>query len=242
MKSVKYASGAVEGLRMMHSATAEAKVAPVPPGHLRVKVRFAGLNPVDAKFCIGDKLPEWMKPLSRRLMNEKTVGFDFSGEVVEVGASKRLAEEYQFQQGDEVFGDMPPPMTSSHTGSLAEYVIVPEDQVVRRPDCLSMRDAGCIGLVGLTAVQALKHDYKLQAGQRLLLIGASGGVGHVAVQVAKCLGAEVTAVCSQKNADFVSGLGADRVVDYTQGSAALAKELRGIVAASGPFDLCFDTV
>ena len=127
---------------MVQTTSAEDDVVPVPLGCLRVKVSFAGLNPVDAKFCIGDKLPEILKPLTRRWMNDKTVGFDFAGEVVEVGPSKLESAESLFRHGDEVWGDMPAPMTSSHTGSLAEYVIVPQDQV-RCPIRSSLRIRVC---------------------------------------------------------------------------------------------------
>ena len=159
------------------------------------------------------------------------VGFDFSGTVI------RAPESSSFKTGDSIFGTAPP----GH-GTFSEEIVVPLDQVALKPPSLSFAEAAALPLVGLTALQSLKHDNGLDQGQHLLLIGASGGVGHVACQVAKALGAKVTAICSARNSDFVLALGADRVVDYSQGDAATLDGLRAAVNALGAFHLCLDTV
>ncbi len=110
-------------------------------------------------------------------------------------------------------------------GSFREYVCVPTHQIAIKPTNTTFPQAAALPLVSLTAIQCLKYDYNLQAGQKLLLIGASGGVGHVALQVAKAMGAYVTAICSEKNIDFVEGIGADEVIDYTRGNEDMLQVL-----------------
>ena len=152
-------------------------------------------------------------------------GRDLAGTVVAVGSRvEGLAP------GDEVFG-----WTAS--GSLAEYVAVPADHVARRPAGASMAQAAALATSGLTALQACRDVARIRPGQRVLIVGASGGVGHMAVQIAKSLGAHVTAVCSAANLDFVRALGADRAVDYavedvTQGDQAYDVILANV--ATGP--------
>ena len=196
-----------------------------------VRVAYAGINPVDAKGLVGDKLPPWLSTLvARRAIEGRVVGFDFSGTVASVPAGCQ-----KFKVGDPVFGTMPPGV-----GSFCEQVVAPLDQIARKPASLSFAEAAALPLVGLTAYQALLQDNGLCAGQHLLLIGASGGVGHVALQVAKSVGATVTAVCSARNKDLVMSMGADRVVDYTRGG--LEEQLKEAAAQGGKFNLCFDTV
>lgn len=205
---------------------------PVPRASLRgavCRVKAVGLNPVDAKFVIGDKFGSWMLPAVRRLVDQRTVGFDFSGVVVEAPPESGL------RSGDPVFGTVPP-----LAGSLSEYILAPLDQIARKPASLSFVEAAALPLVGLTAVQSMRDDHGLRPGQRVLIIGASGGVGHVAVQVAKALGAHVTGICSQKNAALVRRLGADEVIDYVHDD--IVATLRRGVDAGGPFDLCLDCV
>jgi NADPH:quinone reductase-like Zn-dependent oxidoreductase len=131
------------------------------------------------------------------------VGADLAGRVEAVGGS--VAE---FQAGDEVFGTAP--------GAWAEYACAREARLVRKPPNLSFEEAAAVPIAGITALQALRDKGRVQPGQKVLINGASGGVGTFAVQLAKSFGADVTGVCSTRNVELVRSLGADRVVDYTQ--------------------------
>ncbi len=130
-------------------------------------------------------------------------GLDLAGTVVAVGSAVT-----RFSPGEEVFG--------TGEGSFAEYAVAPEDQLARKPDSLSFEQAAVVPVSGLTALQALTDVGHLQPGQQVLIIGASGGVGSYAVQLAKALGAEVTGVSSTAKLDLVRSLGADHVIDYTR--------------------------
>ena len=168
-----------------------------------IKVRAAAVNPHDWHFLTGT-------PLLARLMagllkpKDKVLGVDVAGRVEAVGANVK-----QFKLGDEVFG-------SSRHGCFAEYVCVPEAHVALKPASMSFEEAAAIPLAALTALQCLRDHGQIQAGQRVLINGASGGVGTFAVQIAKSFGAKVTGVCSTRNLELVRSLGADQVVDYTQ--------------------------
>jgi len=138
------------------------------------------------------------KPKSTR------TGVDFAGTVEAVGANVT-----EFQPGDEVFG--------GRDGAFAEYVCVREDRaVVPKPANVTFEEAAAVPVAALTALQGLRDKGQLQPGQKVLINGASGGVGTFAVQIAKALGAEVTGVCSTRNVAILRSLGADHVVDYTQ--------------------------
>ncbi|MFW2388548.1 MAG: NAD(P)-dependent alcohol dehydrogenase [Polyangiales bacterium] len=174
---------------------------PVPTrGQVLVRTRFIGVNPKDVivrkgKFQVltGKKFPI-------------IVGHDIAGEVVEAGVGADLAK------GDLVFG-----MINDFAGrAYAEYAAVGCQELAKAPASVDLRAAAAVPLAAQTALQALRDDAHLQAGQKVLVNGASGGVGVFAVQIAKILGADVTAVCSQRNAELVTELGADRVIDYTQ--------------------------
>jgi len=174
---------------------------PVPTrGQVLVRTRFIGVNPKDVivrkgKFQIatGKKFP-------------LIVGHDIAGEVVEVGLGADLAK------GDLVYG-----MINDFAGrAYAEYAAVDCQQLAKAPTSIELAVAAAVPLAAQTALQALRDDARLKAGQTVLINGASGGVGVFAVQIAKILGAQVTAVCSHRNVDLVTELGADRVIDYTQ--------------------------
>jgi NADPH:quinone reductase-like Zn-dependent oxidoreductase len=137
-----------------------------------------------------------LKPRSDR------TGIDFAGTVEAVGK-----DVTHVRPGDEVFG--------ARSGALAEYVSV-RDAVVAKPANVSFEEAAAVPVAAITALQGLRDKGKLQAGQKVLINGASGGVGTFAVQIAKALGAEVTGVCSTRNVELVRSLGADHVVDYTR--------------------------
>ena len=135
----------------------------------------------------------------------KIPGTDIAGRVVMVGRNVT-----QFQPGDEVFG------TLAGFGALAEYASVPENTLVSKPANLSFEEAAAVPQAALVALQGLRDKGEIQAGQKVLIYGASGGIGTFAVQIAKYFGAEVTGVCSTGNLDMVHSLGADHVIDYTK--------------------------
>ncbi|MBT8066532.1 MAG: NAD(P)-dependent alcohol dehydrogenase [Gammaproteobacteria bacterium] len=179
-------------------------VKPVPAAdEVLVKVRAAGVNPYDWHNLRGS--PYFMR-LGTGIGSPKEdrLGVDFAGVVEAVGASVTA-----YAPGDEVFGGA--------SGAFAEYVVVAEDgALAAKPANLTFEQAAGVGIAGLTAIQALVDKGKLEAGQKVLINGASGGVGTFAVQIAKALGADVSGVCSTRNVDMVLGLGADRVFDYKQ--------------------------
>mmetsp|Transcript_11853 Transcript_11853/g.19541 ORF Transcript_11853/g.19541 Transcript_11853/m.19541 type:complete len:413 (+) Transcript_11853:39-1277(+) len=209
----------------------------IPPPHgynpnryyVLCRVHAVGVNPVDAKFLYGDKVPEWMLPLVQWFVSRRVAGIDFSGEVVDTPSS------YSFRVGEQVFGTMPP-----FVGALSEYVLAPSDSIARKPANLTHVQAAVVPLVGLTALQILDDFHVDRLGHRLLIIGASGGTGHYLVQLAKCRGVHVTAICSAKNARYVSSLGADVVVPYDTGT--LLPALGQTVDDLGMFDTVIDTV
>ena len=168
-----------------------------------VRVRAASVNPADWYSVTGT--PYVARPqMGLRKPKSTRTGVDFAGTVEAVGANVT-----QFQPGDEVFG--------GRDGAFAEYVCVREERaVVPKPTNLTFEQAAAVPVAALTALQGLRDKAQLQPGQKVLINGASGGVGTFAVQVAKALGAEVTGVCSTRNVDIVRSLGADHVVDYTK--------------------------
>ncbi|GAA1589549.1 NADP-dependent oxidoreductase [Nocardia ninae] len=172
---------------------------PVPgPGEILVRVRAAGLNPTDWKH----------RAVANLFLPEPPfiLGWDVSGEVAETGIGVTL-----FEPGAEVFGMLPYP--NGH-GALAEYVVGPARAFARKPANLDHVQAAAIPLAGLTAWQALVDNAALEAGQRVLIHAAAGGVGHFAVQIAKARGAYVIGTASTPNHEFLRSLGADEVLDY----------------------------
>jgi NADPH:quinone reductase-like Zn-dependent oxidoreductase len=170
---------------------------------LLVKVHAASVNPLDWHSMRGEP---YVMRLSSGIGAPKDIrsGVDFAGTVEAVG--KKVT---RFKVGDEVFG--------GSGGALAEYITVRETAaVVHKPANISFEQAAAVPIAGITALQALRDTGQLKAGQKVLINGASGGVGTFAVQIAKSLGAEVTGVCSTRNVELVKSLGADHVVDYTQ--------------------------
>lgn len=141
-----------------------------------------------------------VNPLDWRLKKHRP-GVDVAGEVVGLGPAVT-----QFKMGDAVFG--------ACRGAFAEYACASETKIVRKPENVSFEQAAAVPIAGLTALQGLRDKGHLQQGQKILINGASGGVGTFAVQIAKSMGAIVTGVCSTRNVDLVHSLGADRVIDY----------------------------
>jgi NADPH:quinone reductase-like Zn-dependent oxidoreductase len=166
-----------------------------------VKVRAASVNPLDLTIR-----GLWLlRPLSGlRKPKDTRVGVDYAGTVEAVGKNVT-----QFKPGDEVFG--------GKNGAIAEYVCVLADRsVVLKPANMTFEQAASVPVAAITALQGLRDKGKIQAGQKVLINGASGGVGTFAVQIAKSFGTEVTGVCSTRNVDLVRSIGADHVIDYTK--------------------------
>ncbi len=176
---------------------------PVPDasdGEVLVRVHSSSVNAMEWHLLNGK--PYVFRAAFGFQPRNPILGADISGTVVATGpAVTRLAP------GDEVFG-------SIGSGAYAEYAVASEDHLVVKPPTVGHLEAGVVGIAGLTALQGLRDVLSVQEGQRLLINGASGGVGTYAIQVGKALGAEVTAVCSTRNTDQAQRLGADDVVDY----------------------------
>ncbi|MFL6590027.1 MAG: NAD(P)-dependent alcohol dehydrogenase [Chthoniobacterales bacterium] len=175
---------------------------PVPmDNQVLVKVRAASLNAADGHLLRGFVLA---RPFSgMRKPKDTRFGIDCAGTVEAVG--KNVTE---FKPGDEVFG--------AANGSIAEYVCASEKTFVIKPDNITFEQAGSVAVAGLTALQGLRDQGNIQPGQKVLVNGASGGVGTFAVQIAKALGAEVTAVCSPRNLEQARSIGAEHVIDYAR--------------------------
>lgn len=187
---------------------------------LLVKVHAAALNPLDWHYMRGSP---YLMRLSTGVGAPKDgrVGVDFAGTVEAVGKNVT-----RFKPGDEVFGGA--------DGAVAEYVVVRETRgVALKPANVTFEQAGSVAIAALTALQGLRDHGALKPGQKVLINGASGGVGTFAVQIAKHLGAEVTGVCSTRNVELVRSLGADHVIDYTR---------QDFAASAERYDLILDNV
>jgi len=172
-----------------------------------VKVKAASVNYSDWVYVRG-------KPLVARLMGSgllkpknMMLGADVAGRVEAVGRNVK-----QFRPGDEIFGDL----SVCNWGGFAEYVSVPENALALKPANLTFEEAAAVPQAAVVALQGLRDQGQIQPGQKVLINGASGGIGTFAVQIAKFFGAEVTGVCSTRNLDVVRSIGADQVIDYTQ--------------------------
>lgn len=187
---------------------------------LLVKVRAAALNPLDWHTMRGS--PYIMRMAAGfGAPKDSRVGVDFAGTVEAVGRNVT-----QFKPGDDVFGGA--------DGAVAEYVVVRESRgVALKPTNMTFEQAAAVPVAAVTALQGLRDQGGIEPGQKVLINGASGGVGTFAVQIAKHFGAEVTGVCSTRNVELVRSLGADRVVDYTQEDFA---------QDAGRYDLILDNV
>lgn len=183
------------------------------PGEVLVEVRAAGVNPVDAKVRSGGGM-----------LGEPpfTVGWDVSGVVV---------EGEDFEPGDEVFGLIRFPQEAA---TYAEYVTAPADELLLKPPTITHDEAAAIPLVAETAWQALVHAANVQPGERVLIHAGAGGVGHVAIQIAKARGAHVITTASAIKHDFLSKLGADELIDYNESDF--------VALLAGSLDVVLDTV
>ncbi len=181
-----------------------------------VRIQAASVNPLDWHYMRGS-------PYVMRLMTglgapkDSRMGVDFAGIVEAVGKNVT-----KFAPGDEVFG--------GRNGAFAEYVTVRESRAIAlKPGNMTYEQAAAVGIAGVTALQALRDKGHLEPGQRVLINGASGGVGTFAVQIARSLGAEVTAVCSTRNVELVRSIGADHVFDYKKEDYTESGELFDVI-------------
>ena len=185
-----------------------------------IKVRAASVNPLDWHFMRGT--PYIVRIVMTGLSKPKNprLGVDVAGQVEAVGRNVT-----HFKPGDEVFGTC--------RGAFAEYVCTSQSNLVIKPNNVTFEQAAAIPIAAFTALQGLRDKGKIQPGHKVLVNGASGGIGTFAVQIAKSYGAEVTGVCSTRNADMVRSIGADRVIDYTQEDFTKSKQR---------YDLIFDVI
>jgi NADPH:quinone reductase-like Zn-dependent oxidoreductase len=196
-------------------------------GEVLIKLCAASVNPMDWHFMRG-------KPLFIRLMaglrapKSKILGCDIAGRVEAAGKDVK-----QFQPGDEVFG-------GKGLGGFAEYVCASEERFARKPVNISFEDAAAVPVAALTALQGLRDKGKIQPGHKVLVDGASGGVGTFAVQIAKSFGAEVTAVCSTNKMDIARSIGADHVIDYTQEDFTKNSQRYDLIFAPNAYHSIFD--
>ena len=186
------------------------------PDGVLVRVRASSVNPYDWHVMRG--LPRLVRLSEGSSRPKQPIrGVDVAGVVEAVGENVTA-----FRPGDEVFG--------AKAGALAEYVCAgPKNVLAAKPAGLTFEQAAAIPLAGVTALQALRDKGRLEAGQRVLVNGAAGGVGTFAVQIAKALGADVTGVCSTRNVDLVTSIGADRVLDYAEVDFARSGERYDLV-------------
>jgi NADPH:quinone reductase-like Zn-dependent oxidoreductase len=182
-------------------------VKPTPKDNeVLIKVHAASLNAADLHYMRAD--PFLIRFVSGFLKPKNTIlGADIAGRVEAVGRNVK-----QFKPGDDVFGDL----SGSGLGSFAEYVCAPENALVLKPANITFEEAAAVPLAAVTALQGLRDKGKIEPGQKVLINGASGGVGSFAVQIAKSFGAEVTAICSTRNTDMARSIGAAQVIDYSQ--------------------------
>ncbi|WP_235206367.1 NAD(P)-dependent alcohol dehydrogenase [Actinomadura welshii] len=176
----------------------------IAPDEVLVRVRAASVNPYDWRHVGADPKLVRLSIGLRRPRPGLVAGADLAGVVERVGD-----DVTGLRPGDEVFGEV-------RLGSFAETVAVPQDRLAVKPGRLTFEQAASVSMAGHTALQGLRDVGKISAGQRVLIIGASGGIGTFAVQLAKTFGAEVTGVCSTRNVELVRSLGADDVVDYSR--------------------------
>jgi len=204
----------------------EERPAPQPgPGQVLVRVRACSMNAADwhilraspflARLAVGLSKPKY-----------NVLGCDLAGEVEAVGPGVT-----RFKAGDEVMGEL----GSSGWGAFAERVCAPEGVLALKPANISFNEAAAAPLAGVTAVQGLRRAGHLKAGERVLVNGASGGVGTFAVQLARAMGAKVTAVCSTRNLELARSLGAEQVIDYTQTDFTRGTERYDVILAANGY-------
>jgi NADPH:quinone reductase-like Zn-dependent oxidoreductase len=217
MKAITYCDYGIANLKL------EEIEKPTPTDdQILVKVRAASVNPYDWHFIEGTPKIMRMMGVGLRKPKDTRLGVDFAGTVEAVGKNVT-----QFKPGDDVFG--------GKGGAFAEYVCRrAEGAVGLKPANITFEQAASVNIAGITALQGLRDKGKVQPGQKVLINGASGGVGTFAVQIAKSFGADVTGVCSTRNVDLVRSLGADHVIDYTKEDFAKGTERYDVILDNVP--------
>ena len=217
MKAIVYTKyGSPDVLQLQEVAKPEPK-----ENQVLVKVHAASINALDYRRF--EKLSTMGRFMEERFIKSvgKVLGADIAGVVEAVGANVK-----QFRPGDEVFG-----VATGSSGGFAEYACASEDRLALMPSNLSFEAAAAVPVAALTALQGLRDKGQIQAGEKVLINGASGGVGTYAVQIAKAFEAEVTAVCSARNMDLARSLGADHVIDYAKEDATHHGRLYDLIFA-----------
>ena len=195
-----------------------------------IKVRASSVNAYDWHMLRAD--PFFIRAVSGFLKpKNKILGVDVAGQVEAVG--KKVT---QFRPGDELYGDL----AGSGGGGFAEYVCAGENALALKPAGMTFEEAAAVPLAAVTALQGLRDKGKIQSGQKVLINGASGGVGTFAVQIAKSFGAEVTAVCSTRNLDMARSIGADHVIDYTEEDFTKSEQRYDLILAANGYHSLFD--
>jgi len=217
MKAITYCNYGLGNLKL------EDVEKPVPnDDQVLVKVRAASVNPYDWHFVEGTPKIMRMMGVGLRKPKDTRLGVDFAGTVEAVGKNVT-----QFKPGDDVFG--------GKGGAFAEYVCRrAEGAVALKPANITFEQAASVNIAGITALQGLRDKGKVQPGQKVLINGASGGVGTFAVQIAKSYGADVTGVCSTRNLELVRSLGADHVIDYTKENFAKSEQRYDVILDNVP--------
>jgi NADPH:quinone reductase-like Zn-dependent oxidoreductase len=217
MKAITYCDYGIANLKL------EEIEKPTPnDDQILVKVRAASVNPYDWHFIEGTPKIMRMMGVGLRKPKDTRLGVDFAGTVEAVGKNVT-----QFKPGDDVFG--------GKGGAFAEYVCRrAEGAVALKPANITFEQAASVNIAGITALQGLRDKGKVQPGQKVLINGASGGVGTFAVQIAKSFGADVTGVCSTRNLDLVRSLGADHVIDYTKEDFAKGEQRYDVILDNVP--------
>jgi NADPH:quinone reductase-like Zn-dependent oxidoreductase len=200
---------------------------PVPNDkEVLIKIRAASVNPLDWHFMRGTP---YILRIGAGLHKPKVtrLGVDLAGQVEAVGTNVT-----QFKPGDEVFGVC--------RGALAEYACTVEQKLALKPANLSFEDAASVPVAAITALQGLRDRGRIQPGHKVVVDGASGGVGTFAVQIAKSFGAEVTAACSARNVNTARSLGADHVIDYTRENFTKSGQRYDLILAANAYHSIFD--
>ncbi|MGF1676921.1 MAG: NAD(P)-dependent alcohol dehydrogenase [Rivularia sp. (in: cyanobacteria)] len=203
----------------------------VPDNGVLVRVHAAAVHAGDWHLMRGTPFFTRLIYGGLRKPQIKILGTDVAGEVAAVGK-----DVTQFQLGDKVFGDL----SESGFGAFAEYTCVPEQALALKPTNLTFEEAATVPVSALAALQGLRDMGQLQAGQKVLVNGASGGVGSFAVQIAKAFGAEVTGVCSPGKVDMVWAIGADYIIDYTQAASTPQQQHYDLILDTAAYRSVFD--
>jgi NADPH:quinone reductase-like Zn-dependent oxidoreductase len=212
---VRYKYGSPDVLRLR-----DIDIPEIGDDEVLVRMHAAGLDRGVWHVMAGLPYPIRLAGFGLRAPKNPVIGSDVAGVVEAIGKNVR-----RFRPGDEVFG--------IGKGSYAEYVCAREDKLAPKPANLTFEQAAVLAISGSTALQALRDHAKVQSGQEVLIIGASGGVGTYAVQLAKAFGAEVTGVCSTAKAEMVRSIGADHVIDYTQEDFAKGEQRYDVILDIG---------